>query len=119
MKADYVVNSAGFGPGTIPTTLEDDLRSVDNVEMVSGVRVGQAKIKGDVDMLYAADPEKINSLFDLEPTQGRISDLGENGLAVLDSTADDHGLRLGSKVVVEFPETGRQVFTVEAIFAQS
>ena len=119
MKADYVVNSAGFGPGTIPITLEDDLRSVPNVEMASGVRVGQAKIKGSVDFLYAADPKEINSLFDLQPTQGKISDLGPNGLAVLESTASDNNLRLGSKVAVEFPETGRQMFTVEAIFAQT
>jgi putative ABC transport system permease protein len=119
MKADYVVNSAGFGPGTIPITLEDDLRSVQNVEMVSGVRVGQARIKGDVDFLYAADPAKINSLFDLQPVQGKISDLGENGLAVLETTANDNNLHLGSKVIVEFPETGRQTFTVESIFAQT
>ena len=119
MKADYVVNSSGFGPGTIPITLEDDLRALPNVEMASGVRVGQAKIKGSVDFLYAADPAKINSLFDLRPTQGKISDLGPNGLAVLESTADDNGLKLGSKVTVEFPETGKQTFTVESIFAQT
>ena len=119
MKADYVVNSSGFGPGTIPITLEDQLRGVENVESVSGVRVSQAKIKGSVDFLYAADPKKIDSLFDLQPTQGKISDLGPNGLAVLESTASDNNLHLGSKVEVEFPETGRQTFTVEAIFAQT
>jgi len=119
MKADYVVNSSGFGPGTIPITLEDELRNVPNVEMVSGVRVGEAKIKGDVDFLYAADPQEIDSLFDLRPTQGKISDLGPTGLAVLQSTAEDNNVRLGDKVAVEFPATGRQLFTVEAIFEQT
>ncbi len=119
MKADYVVNSSGFGPGTIPITLEDELRNVQNVEMVSGVRVGEAKIKGDVDFLYAADPQEIDSLFDLRPTQGKISDLGPTGLAVLQSTAEDNNVRLGDKVAVEFPATGRQLFTVEAIFEQT
>jgi putative ABC transport system permease protein len=119
MKADYVVNSSGFGPGTIPIELEDQLRSVPNVESVSGVRVSQAKIKNDVDFLYAADPKKINSLFDLQATQGNLSDLGPNGIAVLQSTADDNGLQLGSKVRVQFPETGAQTFTVESIFKQT
>ena len=119
MKADYVVNSAGFGPGTIPITLEDDLRGVEGVESVSGVRTSQAKIKGSVDFLYAADPQKIDSLFDLQPTHGKISELGPNGIAVLDSTASDNGLRMGSKVRVEFPETGAQTFTVESIFQQT
>jgi putative ABC transport system permease protein len=90
MKADYVVNSPGFGPGTIPVALEEQLRGVENVESASGVRVSQAKIKDSVDFLYAADPKKINSLFDLQPTQGNISDLGPNGIAVLDSTASDN-----------------------------
>ena len=119
MKADYVVNSSGFGTGTIPIVAEDQLREVPNVESVSGVRTTQAKIKGSVDFLWAADPAKINSLFDLQPTAGNISKLSPTGIAILDSVASDNNLKMGDTVKVVFPSTGTQEFTVESIFSQA
>jgi putative ABC transport system permease protein len=119
MKADYVVNSGGFGTGTIPIEAEGKLADVENVESVSGVRTTQAKIEGSVDFLYAADPARIDSLFDLQPTQGKISTLTPNGIAVLDTTASDNNLKLGDTVEVIFPATGAQKFTVESIYEQA
>ena len=119
MKADYVVNSSGFGTGSIPVVAEDQLRTVPNVKSVSGVRTTQAKIKGSVDFLWAADPAKINSLFDLQPTAGNLSKLSPTGIAVLDSVASDNNLKMGDKVKVVFPSTGAQEFTVESIFSQA
>ena len=119
MKADYVVTSGGFGSGTIPVTAEQQLREVPGVESVSGVRTGQAKIKGSVEDLTAVDPQQVNSLFDLQVTQGRLADLGPTGLAVRDITASDNNLKLGSKLNVEFPSTGAHEFTVEAIYKQT
>jgi putative ABC transport system permease protein len=119
MKADYVVNSPGFGNGTIPVVAEDRLREVPNVVSVSGVRTAQAKIKGSVDLLYAADPAKIDSLFDLQPKQGDLSKLTPTGIALLDSVASDNNLKMGDTVKVEFPSTGTQEFTVESIFSQA
>ena len=119
MKADYVVNSSGFGTGSIPVVAEDQLRTVPNVKSVSGVRTTQAKIKGSVDFLWAADPAKINSLFDLQPKQGNLSKLSPTGIAVLDTVASDNNLKMGDKVKVVFPSTGEQEFTVESIFSQA
>jgi putative ABC transport system permease protein len=118
MKADYVVTSGGFGQGRIPVAAEDQLAAVPAVEAMSGVRNGQAKIKGSVEQLTAVDPENFNSLFDLQVAKGQLSRLGTTGLAVLDTTADDENLHVGSKVAVEFPQTGRHEFTVQAIYQQ-
>ncbi|MFN8024979.1 MAG: FtsX-like permease family protein [Acidimicrobiia bacterium] len=119
MKADYVVNSPGFGTGSIPVVAEDKLREVPNVDSVSGVRTTQAKIKGSVDFLWAADPAKINSLFDLQPKEGNLSELSPTGIALLDKTAEDNNLKMGDTVKVTFPSTGTQEFTVESIFSQA
>jgi putative ABC transport system permease protein len=118
MKADYVVTSGGFGQGRIPVAAEDQLAAVPGVEAMSGVRTGQAKIKGSVEQLVAVDPRNFNSLFDLQVAKGKLSRLGTTGLAVLDTTADDENLHVGSKVEVEFPQTGPHEFTVEAIYQQ-
>jgi putative ABC transport system permease protein len=119
MKADYVVNSPGFGTGSIPIVAEEKLRAVPNVESVSGVRTTQAKIKGSVDFLWAADPAKIDSLFDLQPKQGDLSKLSPTGIAILESVANDNNLKMGDTVKVVFPSTGEQQFTVESIFSQA
>jgi putative ABC transport system permease protein len=119
MKADYVVSSSGFGQGSIPVAVAKQLRTVPNVELVSGIRSGQAKIAGSVDQVIGADPRKIDQLFDLQPVQGSISQLSPKGLAVLDTVARDNRWQVGSKVPITFAQTGVQEFTVESIFKQT
>src|SRR3954452_7025270 len=119
MKADYVITSPGFGQGSIPLEAQRSLAELPEVTSASGIRSGQAKIDGSVTQLIAADPAKIDSLFDLEPKQGTISELSANGIAVLDSTASDNGWKLGQKVPITFAQTGTQQFTVESIYTQS
>jgi putative ABC transport system permease protein len=118
MKADYIVTSGGFNEGRIPVTAEQQLAAVEGVTSVSGVRTGAARINGSVEQLNAVDPSQINSLMDLRSVKGDIADLTPTGIAVLQATADDNGLKLGSPVRVEFPQTGAQEFTVEAIYSQ-
>ena len=119
MKADYVITSPGFGQGSIPLEAQQSLAQLPQVTSASGIRSGQAKIDGSVTQVIAADPAKIDSLFDLEPKEGKISELSATGIAVLDSTASDNGWKLGQKVPITFAQTGTQQFTVESIYTQS
>jgi putative ABC transport system permease protein len=119
MKADYVITSPGFGQGSIPLEAQRSLAQLPQVTSASGIRSGQAKIDGSVTQVIAADPAKIDSLFDLRPKAGKISELSPTGIAVLDSTASDNGWKLGQKVPITFAQTGTQQFTVESIYTQS
>ncbi len=119
MKADYVVSSQGFGQGSIPLAAQKSLSQLPQVTSASGVRSGQAKIDGSVTQVIAADPTQIDSLFDLQPKQGDLRDLSDNGIAVLDSTASDNGWKLGDTVPITFAQTGKQQFKVESIYQQS
>jgi len=119
MKADYVVSSPGFGQGSIPLEAQKSLAQLPEVTSASGVRSGQAKIDGSVQQVVAADPAKIDSLFDLQPKQGDLRDLSANGIAVLDSTASDNGWKIGDTVPITFAQTGQQEFKVESIYQQS
>ena len=119
MKADYVVTSPGFGQGSIPLEAQSQLAALPQVTSASGIRSGQAKIDGSVTQVIAADPSEIDTLFDLRPSQGKISELSPNGIAVLDSTASDNGWKFGETVPITFAQTGRQMFKVEAIYQQS
>ena len=119
MMADYVITSPGFGQGSIPLEAQQQLAEQPEVESASGIRAGQAEIDGSVTQLIAADPAQIDSLFDLQPKQGTIADLTENGIAVLDTTASDNGWKLGDTVPITFAQTGKQEFEVESIYEQS
>jgi putative ABC transport system permease protein len=119
MKADYVVTSPGFGQGSIPLEAQQALAKLPEVTTASGIRAGQAEVDGSVTQVIAADPAKIDSLFDLRPSEGKIADLSANGIAVLDTTASDNGWKLGDTVPVKFAQTGTQKFKVEAIYTQT
>jgi putative ABC transport system permease protein len=119
MLADYVITSPGFGGGAIPLEAQQQLAALPEVESASGVRAGQAEIDGSVTQVIAADPAKIDSLFDLQPKEGKLSSLSPNGIAVLDSTASDNGWKIGDTVPIKFAQTGTQRFTVESIYQQS
>jgi putative ABC transport system permease protein len=119
MKADYVVTSPGFGQGSIPLEAQRALADLPEVTSASGIRSGQAEVDGSVTQIIAADPAKIDSLFDLRPSQGSIGELSANGVAVLDSTASDKGWKVGDTVPIKFAQTGTQQFKVESIYQQS
>jgi putative ABC transport system permease protein len=119
MKADYVVTSPGFGMGAIPLEAQQQLGQLPEVESASGVRAGQAEIDGSVTQVIAADPSQIDQLFDLRPKQGELGDLTEQGIAVLDTVADDNGWKVGDTVPITFAQTGTQQFEVQSIYEQS
>jgi putative ABC transport system permease protein len=119
MLADYVVTSPGFGAGAIPLEAQQQLSQLPEVESASGIRAGQAEIDGSVTQVIAADPANIDSLFDLQPKVGKLSELSPNGIAVRDTTADDNGWKVGDTVPIKFAQTGTQKFKVESIYQQS
>jgi putative ABC transport system permease protein len=119
MKADYIITTEGFGNGTLPRTLEPQLRKTPGVTLVSGVQSGFVKVKGSVTNALGVDPKVVDSLFDLEVSQGNLQALQLDGLAVSKNTADDENLKVGQKVPVQFAQTGRKIFTVQAIYDQT
>lgn len=119
MKADYVVTGGGFDQGTLPISLENQLKGVSGVTSVSGVRSGEFQENGSTKQLMAVDPQQVNSLFDLQVTKGAIQNLGTGGIAVRDSTASSNGWKVGSQIPVVFAQTGKKTLTVQAIYKQT
>lgn len=118
MQADYVISPAsansmatGFSPH-----LEAAVASLPEVAAATGIRAGTVKIAGRTMAVLAADPTKVDDLFDVGVVAGTIGSLGANDLAISEQVADSRHLALGSAVPVVFPATGRKVFTVRAIY---
>ncbi len=113
------MNSGGFGFGTIPRTLETALRDTPGVEQVSGTQYGPIKVGSDVNNALGVDPAVVDSLFDLKVSDGSLSTLGIDGIAVQKKTADEKKLKVGDDVRVLFPQGSPHTFTVRAIFDQN
>jgi putative ABC transport system permease protein len=119
MKADYLVNSGGFGFGTIPRALETALQKTPGVEQVSGTQFGPIKVNKSVNNALGVDPTVVDSLFDLEVSDGSLANLGLDGIAVQKPVAEDKHLKVGDEVQVQFPQGGPRTFTIQAIYDQT
>ncbi len=72
-RADYVVESGSFTQG-FGTTIEDDLRAVPAVAVMSPLRSAPAEVDGSTTDVMAVDTAVIDELYDLEVSRGSIAD---------------------------------------------
>jgi len=115
VNADFLVTSSGFNGG-LPPEIEPKLAAVPGVKIASGVRFGSVQIDRSVEFIQGVDPTVVEQLFDPGVEQGRLSDLGDDGVAVYKNTAKSHHLTLGSTLPIRFTKTGVRDFTVRAIY---
>jgi putative ABC transport system permease protein len=116
-RADYIVNTSGFG-STLPPQIETDLAKVPGVKISTGLKVGSVKIGTSVHQIEGIDPTVIDQLFEVGVTSGSLQDLGDDGIAVYKNTAKSKHLVLGSKIAVQFANTGTKNLTVRAIYKE-
>jgi putative ABC transport system permease protein len=103
-SADYALTSEnGFTPTSIAS--EAALRGLPGVEVVSGVRAGEAQAFGSRIGVTAVEPD-ITTVIDVKWIAGSVqtpSQLGQNGAFVAKSYAKDHNLQVGSPIVLKTP----------------
>jgi putative ABC transport system permease protein len=115
--ADYAVTAQNnFSP--IPIAVSTPLRTLPGVQAVVGIRTGQARILGSTRPLTAVDG-RASRVLRLDWRQGspRLLDrLGRDAALVTSSFAEDHGLRLGSRLEILVPSGKRRAFRVRGIW---
>ena len=114
---DYAITAQNnFSP--IPIDAAEAAATAPGVTAVGNVRTGEALVFGDVEFVTAVDPgmAQVISMDWKEGSQEVFSELGQNGVFVDDSFADDHDLKLGSPVEVTFANGTTRDFTVKGIF---
>ncbi|RBY90972.1 ABC transporter permease [Blastococcus sp. TF02A-30] len=117
--ADLVVDSGAGLTGGVDPSLAARLDALPEVGAVTGLRVTPAELDGDPVLLGAVDPATAFDLLDLQPQDGSPEALGApDAIAVLDDTAREEGLQIGSTVPVVFRDTGPQELTVAMIYGE-
>ena len=114
-RADYVVESGSFTQG-FATTVENDLRAVPGVDLVSPVRSASAEVDGSTSDVMAVDTAVIDDLYDLDVTGGSIALVHGDAVAVTTVKAEEDGLRIGDRVPVRFADGETVPLTVQAVF---
>jgi putative ABC transport system permease protein len=114
---DYAITAQNnFSP--IPIDAAEAAAKAPGVTAIGNVRTGETLVFGDVSFSTAVDPgmAQVISMDWKEGSQEVFSTLGEDGVFVDDSFADDHDLELGSAVEVTFANGTTRSFDVKGIF---
>jgi putative ABC transport system permease protein len=115
--ADYAV-TAQNNFDLIPTAIDDALKKAPGVNDVVGVRSGEARFEGGKRSLSAVGPGG-SRIFKMDWTAGSpavLDMLGPQGAFTDKDFAEDHDLKLGSKVQVLVPGGEEPTFTIKGIF---
>lgn len=115
---DLVMDGQSQGFGGLSTDLVDRLNEAPEVEAASGVRTTVFRVEDDDSVVNAFDTAIMDRLFDVEVIDGDLAGMGLDGLAVLDTEAEDKGWSVGTVVVAHFVDSGDQTFTVEVIYGE-
>jgi putative ABC transport system permease protein len=114
---DYAITAQNnFSP--IPTDAAEAAAKVPGVTAVGNVRTGEALVYGETEFATAVDPgmAQVINMDWVEGSQAVFSQLGDDGVFVDDSFADDHDLKLGSTVELTFANGTTKAFVVKGIF---
>jgi putative ABC transport system permease protein len=114
--ADLAVTTPSFGGGRLAPTAVDEIADLDEVDVAAGLGGGPVSIDGDTTNVTASDPVKVAEAAQLDVLDGSIGSLGDQGIAVGESRAEDDGLSVGSTVDMTFIDGSTEPVTVEAIY---
>lgn len=117
--ADVVVQSGTFGFGGIEPSVAPRIAALPGVEAASGLRIGAGKVAGEETVVVGVDPASYPKVVDLDVLEGRIEDLGGDGIAVQEDIARKEGWHVGSVVPAEFAEGGSQQLRVVAVHGEA
>jgi putative ABC transport system permease protein len=118
-NADYAITAQNnFSP--IAISAATAAAKVRGVTAVANVRVGDAKVFGDVGTATGVNPAaaRVFSVKWVKGSQNVFHELGANGVFVDNSAAKDHHLSIGSPVVVETPRGRELRLLVRGVFDQ-
>ncbi len=114
VRADAVVSADSFLG--LPPQVAADLRTLPEVELVSNIRVGRARVDGAQLFLGAVDPDTVGDVLDIEVRQGSLADLGTDGLAVSTAVAAERGWQVGTPVILDIAGSGPEPFRVAVVY---
>jgi len=116
LASDLVVNDGAWGGGGFSPGLADELATLDEVEVATGLGTGEVRIDDDVKSVSVAEPAELARVADLGVTAGSLTDVGDGRIAVAEDTASSHGWAVGDTVEVTFVDGRTEELAVAATY---
>ncbi|MHB1519219.1 MAG: ABC transporter permease [Acidimicrobiales bacterium] len=117
VRANYIVTTAGNGPGRFGTTVANVAQAVPGAGNVSTVYSGQFQFRGSLESLTALSPDHLSDTVILRTASGSGAPALAAGQLLVDTTtASSDRLEVGSVVPVKFAETGDTTMRIGGIY---
>jgi putative ABC transport system permease protein len=101
--ADFQASSTNFTVG-ISRSFTESLGELPEIDTVSAVRFGTARIEGSAVSVNAVDPATIGEVVDVEPSEGAYEQLAaSNGILVSSDQLESQGWSIGDTIDIEYP----------------
>ncbi|MCF2529599.1 ABC transporter permease [Yinghuangia soli] len=109
-------SSAGWAGGGHSPELTAKAAEVPGVATAVGLQRGNLLAFGSSRDIMAADTARLGTVLDLGVEDGSVEALGTGSIAVSDTAADDHALKVGSRVPVTYPDGTKAELTVAGVY---
>lgn len=116
---DLVSAAPVFGGAGIDPEMAPAIGELDEVASAVGIGGAAARVDGDERGLTYADRDALAPVLDLDVTDGSLTGLAGDELAVAAALAEDEGWEVGSTVPVEYADGAQTRFTVGAVYDES
>lgn len=113
---DLVVINDNFSGVGISPELAGEIAALPEVELATPASLATLELDGRVEEPLTVVGEELDEVIDLGRMQGRFADLGDDGLAVSESFAEDRGWELGDVIPVEYADGETGTLTVRTIY---
>jgi putative ABC transport system permease protein len=118
ITADYIISDESFQG--LPPRVVENLSALDEIGAASPFRFTLATIAEGDEQITAVDPVAFPQLADIDVVEGNYDSLvGDGGVMVLESKADDLGLGVGDTVDLTYQNGIEGTLTVSGIFADA
>ena len=115
IRADFILKAqqfAGFSP-----QVADRLRGLPELDAVASFRFGNVRVELNEETVAGVAPGQLPKVVALRVADGRIADMGGDGMLVFRGAAERYGLRPGDRRAVQFPR-GFVTLRVAGIYEQ-
>jgi putative ABC transport system permease protein len=118
-EGDLVIVSDSFSGVSLSPELTGAVGELPEVDSAAALGGAPMRIDGEDAEATTTDGPALAKILDVDVTGGSLDELGPGALAVSDTYADDHGLRLGDAVPVAYADGAREDLRITAVYETS
>jgi len=116
-RGDLVIETDSFSGAGLSPQLAHDLAALPEIDIATGLGIGTMTIDGDVADVTIIEPAEFDPLLDIDVTQGSLSSMTDDQIAVSEGALDEYGWELGDEVTGTFAtDNASETFTIATAY---